>query len=104
MFWTVDPGDCLDGLVECKGYKRNRWRRRQNRKKEEVEEEEMEDWEREEMAAMWRFQGECDAATSQQLCASSIIDLGIDQAGAELLDLQLVDPAVVKVEQLDVDV
>ena len=54
MIWKT----CLGARIT--GIKKKRWRRRGRRYEEEAEE--LEEWEKEEMAAMWRFQGKCDVA------------------------------------------
>ena len=61
IYWAVEDGENLEGMVGCAKYKRNRWKRRRNKAKKEKGEEEMEEWEKEELTAMWKFQGACDA-------------------------------------------
>ena len=80
----MEEGDCLDGMFRCKGHRdqKARWRRRKGNcgvalsKGAPAIEEDMEEWEKEEMAAMWKFQGQCDAARMMQGNQSSHFDRG----------------------------
>ena len=69
MYWPIEGGECLDGMFRCKNHKnqKTRWRRRRENRSVAIPrgapavEDEEEEWEKEELAAMWKFQGACDA-------------------------------------------
>ena len=64
MYWPVEADENVEHMFRCRDYRdqKMRWRRRGRKQEKKVgENDELEDWEKEELAAMWKFQGACDA-------------------------------------------